>query len=266
MRAAFPSLVVALAAAPMMGVACPTGPVSTCEAMLRAQCEFSFRCCDAEERLEGPSFIGVGTSNYVSTEAECVDRAVGLCKTFAGGTEDSVRLGRMSFQGDAASACLTALNAARDQCDASLALDARRAGQPCALALGVGAVEPGATCASSSECRLGGTCIVDAEDPELNEEEGAVEGECAELADEGDDCGDLACGSGLVCDDGECAALPGDGDDCFAGSACGPGLYCDDGECAVPQVAGESCDSGFECLSGECDDGECAGDGVCDGN
>lgn len=259
-------LVVALASVPLMGVSCPTGPVSTCEAILRAQCEFTFRCCDEEERVDGSAPIMLGSASYITSEAECVERTRGYCKLIGGANDDAMRLGRMTFDGEAANACLAAMNAARDQCNADLAYDAQRAGQPCSRALGVGAVEPGDTCALQSECRLGGTCNIDGDDPDINEEEGALEGECADVADEGDDCSDIPCGTGLVCDNGECEPSPAEGDDCFGGSICGPGLFCDDGECTVPQGAGESCDSGFECLSSECDDGECAGDGVCDGN
>lgn len=261
-----PTLFVVVAATlPLLGLSCPTSPVSTCEAMLRAQCEFSFRCCDAEERLDGSAPSGTLGGSYVTSESECAERSIGLCKAFAGGNDDSVRLGRMTFDGEAASACIAAINAARDQCDSSLMFDAQRSGQSCSRALGVGAVEPGDTCAAAGECRLGGSCVIDLEDPELNEEEGAAEGECVELADEGDDCATTTCGAGLVCDSGECEPLPAEGEDCFAGSACAAGLFCDDGECAVPKANGEDCDSAFECLSSECDDGECAGADVCNG-
>ncbi len=260
------SLVVVVAAAvPLAGFGCPDKPVSSCEAIMRAQCEFTFRCCDAEERLDGSAPAGVTTGNYLTSEAECADRALGACKLFAGSSDDAVALGRMTFDGEAAGACLAGLNAARDQCDASLALMVQRPGQACSRALGVGAVEPGDTCAASGECRLGGSCVIDYEDPDVNEEEGALEGECADVGDDGDDCADRPCGTGLLCNDGTCEPMPADGDNCFGGAVCGPGLYCDNGDCAIPKANGDDCEQAFECLSAECTDGECAGADVCNG-
>ncbi|OGQ22356.1 MAG: hypothetical protein A2138_10555 [Deltaproteobacteria bacterium RBG_16_71_12] len=257
-------IVVLSATAPLAGFGCPDKPISTCEAMMRAQCEFAFRCCDAEERLDGSAPVGLA-GGYVTSEGECVDRAIGACKLFAGVNEDSVALGRMTFDGEAANACLAGMNAARDQCDWSQAQLVQRAGQACSRALGVGAVEPGDTCATSAECRLGGTCEIDYEDPDVNEDVGAIEGECADAGDDGDDCTDRPCGPGLLCNDGECEPTPAEGDDCFGGAVCGPGLYCDNNECTVPKNNGDDCEQSYECLSGECEDGECAGAGICNG-
>lgn len=257
--------IVVIAALPMLGFGCPDKPVSSCEAMMRAQCEFAFRCCDAEERLDGSAPIGIGGGSYVTSEGECVDRSVGVCKVFGGSADESVALGRMTFDAEAANQCLAGLNAARDQCDSTLALLVQRPGQACSRALGVGAVEPGDTCAISSECRLGGNCVIDYQDPDVDEELGALEGECDDLGDDGDDCTSRGCGTGLLCNAGECEPMPAEGDDCFGGAVCGPGLYCDNGECVIPKAPGESCEQSFECLSSACEDGECAGDGVCNG-
>ncbi len=256
-------VVVIAAALPTLGLGCPDKPTSTCEAIMRAQCEIAFRCCDAEERLDGlaPGISGA----YINNEAECIERSVGTCRYLSASNDDAVTLGRMTFDAEAATACLAALNGARDQCDLSLvALAQRGPGQVCGRALGVGAVEPGEACARSTECRLGGACVFDAE-PTVDEELGAVEGQCSDVGEDGDDCGARPCGTGLYCAEGSCAPLPGQGDPCVGGALCANGHFCDGTSCEPFRAAGEDCTQGFQCLSAECDDGDCAGAGVCDG-
>ncbi len=242
------------------GFACPTGPTDYCEQQLKAACHFEFTCCKDKERIQGLGFF----LPYVTSEGECVDRTKDICKTQEGSIEDSISLGRIQFNGDKAAECLDALSAATDSCVASDGVVVA-----CDEVIS-GLVKDGDTCSLNQECGNGGTCAIDSENPDVNKDTGATEGECQGPAAKGDDCGDVQCERGLVCDvggngQGTCKSAPEKGDDCIFGQ-CAAGLFCDTASntCKNLKDDGDSCDTASECKTSSCTDNEC-GSGTCDG-
>lgn len=238
------------------GGACPTGPVSYCEAQVRAECRFLFNCCKDDELV-----YQYARAAYAANEGECFDRMAPSCKTSSGGLDRSIGLGRLQFNGDKASTCANAAMAAADACDPSLAYVIE-----CSQVT-LGLVKDGDDCAFSAECGNGGSC--DGIDDNVNEELGAVEGECTAPQPEGEDCSEKPCEDGLACTsdgsgDPTCEVPAGDGDDC-ASASCGFGLFCNaDEECEVRRDDGDDCDDANECKTFTCTDGACGTD-TCNG-
>lgn len=253
----FIPLLIALASIPLLGFSCQSGAVSTCEAQIRLQCEFAFRCCDDDERIEnelsGPS--------YTNSEAECIERNLPICRAFFGQIDDAIALGRVQFNQENANACIEARTAARDECSRNISDDAEEACEN----LFEGLVDDGDACASSNECADGGSC--DLSDPDQNEELGANEGECVAPLKAGDDCtnADAECGPDLFCNGTTCQKLPGKRDAC-PDFVCQDGLFCNaTGECEDQKDDGDDCDSSEECESFDCEEGVCGGDEICTG-
>lgn len=240
---------------------CPVTHVDACEEQLRITCEFQFRCCDAEERLTGM----LRAFPYIASEAECIERIAGYCKTLVAGNDDAVAAGRMRFDGARSQECLGALREARDSCDYQAFNEANSSTTdepgPCSE-ISVGLVEEGEACASSAECAdEGAVCEIDYEDPELNEELGTRDGECVGPGGVGDDCSERTCQDALVCVyDTEtnaytCQELPGLGEPCPAfqceeGLGCGYDTATSENRCMEPAGLGESCATGGVCAEG----------------
>ena len=252
-------LLLLLVAAALVG--CPTGPVSFCEAQLRAQCQFFFRCCEDVERLSGNG----GLLNYATSEDECFDRTRAVCQARSAASEDSIGLGRLKFDGDQANVCLAAFNTMRDTCDRGAAAHVAACDDTTA-----GLVKDGGACALDEECGRGGLCAVNRDNPDVNKDTGALEGKCTAPAAKGDACGDTPCERGLVCNvdaggNGTCVDPPASGDPCATGQ-CATGLFCDlaDGKCKDLKDDGTACTNAFECKTDVCVNALC-GDGTCNG-
>lgn len=254
-----PTLLVLLSTLALAGpFGCPVSHVDTCEAQLRATCEFQFRCCDTEERLTGI----LRSFPYVATEGECIDRIAGYCQMMSAANDDAVEAGRLKFNNDKAQECVSALQSAREECDLQAFTEASSATEdergPCAE-VNEGLVEEGDACASDAECASEDSyCEIDFEDPDINEELGTRDGECVGPAGEGDNCDDRPCQDDLACTfdgatgESSCLALPGLGEPC-------PNFQCDDGlgcgydtataeyRCQQPAGLGESCAEGGLC-------------------
>lgn len=235
----------AVALAVVLGLsACGGGAVSFCEERARAQCELAFECCSPKERAP----LGVSSSLYLDSEDECVERSAATCRTSNAVVDDSVALGRTSFDDVRAEECLTALRAAAEACDAGAAQRAQLL--PCDD-VSEGAVGDGGACAFSSECRAGGTCDLESP-PEVDDDLHAPLGACIEPPSESDECPEGVCATGLFCQNNRCDVLPGENDPCNV--ECAPGLFCAPIEfvCTEQKTDGDECNGPLECLSNVC--------------
>lgn len=281
-----------------LATGCPRSHRTLCEEQIRARCELAYRCCtDANERF---AVLPAELTAYATSEGECFDRLAPVCRA-QDGLDDAVELGRMRFDQELASQCIDALAAARDACDAAAFDRALAFEEPCGQA-SEGAVDNGGTCATSLECGPGGFCDVSQQaNGEVNDDTGAIEGECLAPALVGERCGNFGCASGLFCLDDTCTVPPDDGEPCpdfvcaegnvcNAGGVCeafpdvgepcefqcAEGAFCESsdekgelGTCRVQRAPGEACDGFFnECANNEaCLNGRCTGvvEAVCTG-
>ncbi len=232
--------------------ACATDPIGLCEAQAKARCELAFQCCKDKERIENAAALGL--QQYMNSEGECVDRLSGVCTLAAGGTNDSVNLGRTKFDVDKANACVDALNTARDACSIN-DFNAALVGDDCGSTL-EGLVADGDDCANDGECADHGFCnLGDLSDPDVDKELGSLVGQCIGPSGDGESCeAPRSCADGLECDFNttppSCFTPPGAGDQCRNG-ACAEGLFCSfaDNTCQTPPGGGQPCPD-FVCADG----------------
>jgi hypothetical protein len=206
---------------------------STCEEAQQIQCEFTFRCCEDDERY------AYGAGAYVTSEGECAEQAKRICAFFAG-VDESIAAGRSEFDAELADTCINQAREKRDSCDPNYEFDDECSSAGFFFAKGL--VEDGDTCATSFECADGGDCVIERNDDytpkDVDAETGNVEGECVVPPGEGDACPEGTCQSGLYCDftDNTCKAQKENGEPCADYDEC-ESYNCDfdTGECAAEE-------------------------------
>ena len=160
------------------------------------------------------------------------------------GVAESVESGRMVFDGEAASGCLTAMRRGLtdDFCGDS---QAQNDIEDACDGVFTGALADGEYCLRSEECEADSTC---------EGIDGECYGTCEPIEPEG--CGDgPACGEGEFCSmSGECADYvdPDSGEDCGIGAPCPEEYHCVDEQCVAERSLqeGQGCSEHSLCSQG----------------
>ncbi len=209
--------------------------VSTCEQLVKLDCERAFRCCEDNEVHRFGAFA------YVSSAGDCQDAYGDVCKAIAG-ADESVANGRATFDEEQANICIEQATKNRDNCTLDVA-------NGCDTLIFIdGTVKAGDTCADAAECQDGGACEVALDatglPKDVDVDTGTVVGACVGVPGEGEQC-QGTCQSGLSCDfiDGTCKRLRNDGDDCVVDRDC-LSNFCDSAvaTCAAPPSEDNFCD------------------------
>jgi hypothetical protein len=218
----------------------PTAPDQFVETVLRAQCQFQFRCCTPSER-----------NNSSRDEATCVENALesGGASIIGDRAKSAVDRGAATYDNELADRCVRTITDAANACEPDAFFNGNDPECSNGFARGftVGTVDDGDDCVDSFDCADEGDCIVE-EDPTVV----TVAGECRGRAGEGESCAEKACQAGLACDfsgdDPECkkVELLDDGEECFVNEEC------DSRSCVQSEVrtcfdTGEPCDEDSDC-------------------
>ncbi|MCC7109060.1 MAG: hypothetical protein IT382_07225, partial [Deltaproteobacteria bacterium] len=237
--------------------ACPGSEAQTfCIESAKVFCQLQYRCCTAVERsaLFGNSNLQIGPFH---DEMGCVDAYTRQCEASQQAVDESIRLGRTTFNAEQANECLSARREQVNECDASGLFNA--ADRTCDE-LFAGAVADGDACTSDGECAdEGSQCELDP----ISGDDGSVtitlEGTCRGQGDEGEPClpgglcnGELRCLTDPTTYEQRCAPPGGAGASCAMDADCQSGLRCAYDEsyqlvCSAPGAAGDACDSDVDC-------------------
>jgi hypothetical protein len=222
----------------------PYAPDQYAETLLRANCGFQYRCCEAAER-----------SAQAPDEATCVEQGLesGSSTVLLGArAKAAIDAGKAEYDATLAETCLKKIVDASNACDAQQII-APEADPACdagfARAFTIGTVDAGDACTDDLECADEGVC-------QRDNEEGVISlaGVCVVVGGEGDDCGEtFQCRRGLTCEfDGEesftCEPIElGDvGDECGADAECASNL-CLDSEVQTCSDSGTPCEDDSDC-------------------
>ncbi len=212
----------------------PSTPSALCVEQVKVSCAFQFQCCtDAEDRnrfLGGTlAAFSLFASGAATTEAECVENGTAVCQAFGGLSDASVERGRVEFDAEAATRCVDNQRDALSTCDVKLLREKSDDCSETLTALG----KEGDPCISGDECDQDAACEFDTGSDGLprkvDAEFALPEGECVDLATEGDNCDERECREDLFCNDlSECERRGAEGDACTFNSSCKDGLFCND--------------------------------------
>ena len=182
-----------------------------------ASCGYTFRCCTDAEIMTQFKNLTLG-GQPITTEAQCTSTLGGLLQGLAlPEWNASISEGRMSFDANAASSCIDAID--NLGCGGAQDISTNSDCMPFLIPL----VDNAGACSQSYECK-GGLC------EKANAGSGS-DGVCADLPTAGEAC-DFDCAKGLYCD--------------FGGGG-------STGACVATKAGGTSCGANDECQSTTCD-------------
>ncbi|OGQ20505.1 MAG: hypothetical protein A2138_04900, partial [Deltaproteobacteria bacterium RBG_16_71_12] len=237
-----------------------TDAQSYCIETAKVMCQLQYRCCTAVERatMFGSFNLQFGPFH---DEGGCVDAFIEQCQASQQAADESIALGRTSYDGAKAGECLSTRREQVNECDASALYDPTDRTCDDIFA---GAVPDGDACTADSECaETGSQCE---QDPQVGDD-GTVtislEGTCKGQGDEGEPClpgglcnGELRCVTDPTTYEQRCAPPGGEGALCDVDGDCQSGLRCvyDDTTyemtCTAPGVVGDPCDESQDCADG----------------
>jgi hypothetical protein len=219
------------------------------ETLLRADCSYTFNCCEPAERTG----FGVLTAD----EATCVEEGLeegGETALRGQRAKAAIDAGKATYDAELAERCMRPLLDAAQHCDpgrSTLPIDAACA-EGFRRAFAVGVVKDGEACTDSIECADEGFCVRDPEAPTIT-----MAGTCKASASAGDNCSERSCKAGFDCIlDGEtptCTKIELVDND----GACVENAQCRSGNCAPTRLCRET---GGVCVV----DGDCGEGGRCD--
>ena len=158
---------------------------SFCIETAKVMCQMQYRCCTAVERslLFGSSNLQLGPYH---DEGGCVDVYTQHCEASQQAVDESIGLGRTTFDRDRANECLNARREQVNECDASALYNP--ADRTCDDIF-AGAVADGDACTTGNECaEAGSQCEIDPQQSDDGTITISLEGTCKGQGDEGEDC------------------------------------------------------------------------------
>jgi hypothetical protein len=230
------------------GVTVSTNEDNFCDEVAEVACHNLYQCC-TEGEIE--DYLEVDDPR---TELQCRDDAKRICERRYTGVSDSIKNGRISFDGAKLDACLTAYLAPSGQCS-QVTMETPWL-EACKENPFVGQVAIGGTCFLSIDC---------AGSPD--DTYCGTDQKCKAKPTGGFPCsttGSNSCAKGFYCGpNNTCAPRAALGAPCTQVNQCADKLFCDTTAtmpvCAEPKPGGEACTTDLGCKSSECVPGMCAG-------
>lgn len=250
MKLLLPALLTAVGVVGCANTFFPLASDQVFETLLRADCSYTFNCCEPAERT---GFGAILTAD----EATCVEEGLeegGETALRGQRAKAAIDAGKATYDAALAERCMRPLLDAAQQCDPgrpTLPIDAA-CQEGFRRAFAVGVVKDGDACTDSIECADEGFCLRDPEATTIT-----IAGTCKAAASEGDSCSGRSCKAGLNCTlDGEtptCTKIELLDNDV----ACFENAQCRSGNCAPTKVCRET---GGVCVV----DDDCGEGGRCD--